>query len=397
MNILVSAIGFFRSFVYMKWIDDTELGIISLVQTIMLFIGLFQIGLLNGGYRIFSLNIKDQQTQINNLLFTYIALLSGLLICGWGIFTLTKVPFILNNTLLLVALVCGVMTLTQNWLNNTLIGKQKIKQLNTINITAALTSLAAVPLVFHYGFYGALITLVAQPLMFITITLLWQRELRPTGWNFDLKLIKYVLSFGFIPFLAGIFVIINLQIERWSIAELLGVEALGQFYLVFLYSTLFVLVPTSLLSIFFPKAIYAYENKQFTAFNKILKKHVQLLIVYVLCVTILTIFVMPPLIQWILPNHSGNMSYVYYFLPGAIALTLTDPLAIILNSIIRLKPLLYGGIVATILSFTLIISSNHLQIFNLTTMAIIKSIVNLTLLVIYIIYIAIYYRKIFIK
>ena len=77
INIYVSAMGFIRSIVFMKNLNMSDLGIISLVQTVMLFLGLFQIGLLNGGYRIFALNKTEQQTEINNLLFSYIILLSG--------------------------------------------------------------------------------------------------------------------------------------------------------------------------------------------------------------------------------------------------------------------------------------------------------------------------------
>ena len=83
MNIFVSSVGFIRSFLFMRWLDNNELGIISLVQTVMLFLSLFQIGLVNGGYRIFALDKAEQQLDINNVLFSYFALLTGVVLTAW--------------------------------------------------------------------------------------------------------------------------------------------------------------------------------------------------------------------------------------------------------------------------------------------------------------------------
>ena len=58
-----------------------------------------------------------------------------------------------------------------------------------------------------------------------------------------------------------------LQAERWSINGVLGVEALGSFYLVFLYVSLFQLVPNSVNSIFFPKGVKSYAEKRYDEFR----------------------------------------------------------------------------------------------------------------------------------
>ena len=76
INIGVSVVGFLKSMLFMRWLGMEELGIISLAQTIMSFISIFQIGLLNGGYRIFSLDRAEEQRNINNLIFSYIAVLT---------------------------------------------------------------------------------------------------------------------------------------------------------------------------------------------------------------------------------------------------------------------------------------------------------------------------------
>lgn len=107
------------------------------------------------------------------------------------------------------------------------------------------------PLAFMIGFWGGMLVIMIQPLVFVSMAVLRNKELLPTGFYFNLKYVKYILSFGFIPFLGGIFSSIYLQVERWSITEVLGVEALGGFYLVFLYVSLFLLIPNSINAIFF--------------------------------------------------------------------------------------------------------------------------------------------------
>lgn len=387
INLFVSGVGFAKSFLFMKWLDMTELGIISLVQTVMLFVGLFQLGLLNGGYRIFALDKAEQQREINNLLFTYIGCLSFLGVLIWCILHVCNIMLVLKSELLLVAFVCGILALTNNWLTNTLIGKGLISNINKINLISAFVSLLLLPLVVVWGIKGAIVVLISQPLIFVAITLFQNKSLRPTGLNFDIKLARYILSFGFIPFLAGIFTIINLQIERWSIAEILGPEALGKFYLVFLYSTLFTLVPTSLLNIYFPKAINFHETGDYPSFQKLLIKHVQSVLIYLLTVILFTIIALQPFVDWLLPQHAENTRYVYLILPGLFFLTLCDPVSVLLNSTLRLKPILLVGLLSLILTTLFVFVIEILGYFNLYTMSILKTVVNLAVFICYISYI----------
>lgn len=393
INIFVSAAGFARSFLFMKWLDNNELGIISLVQTIMMFLGLFQLGLLNGGYRIFALDKPNEQKAINNVLFSYFALILGVVLLFWLTLVTTDTTLIINNSLMLVALMCGVVTLMMNWLTNTLIGKRLIKDINYINLISATISLTLLPIISIWGMQGAIVVLFAQPIIFVSITLMKHKELRPSGWNFNLKLIRYILSFGFIPFLAGIFVMINIQIERWSIADILGTEALGQFYLVFLFNALFVLVPASLSSLFFPKSIKAYEEKNIPFFKLNLKRYTFVLCGYLLVVIVLSVFLLQPIIDFMFPQHSANTVYVFYFLPGLIAYTLCDPIGLIMNSAVKLRPMLVAGILSCVLNVGLIIIAKQFGVFTLTSMTIIKDIVNISVLICYIIFFVKSYRK----
>ena len=76
INILVAFLGFVRSFVFMKFLDFKELGLITLIQTGAMLIGFFQIGLINGGYRILALQKTELSEETNNVIFSYFSLLS---------------------------------------------------------------------------------------------------------------------------------------------------------------------------------------------------------------------------------------------------------------------------------------------------------------------------------
>ena len=108
VNIIVSSVGFLRSFIFMRWLGLEELGLISLAQTVMQFISLFQIGLINGGYRLFSLNKVDDQRKINNLLFSFFFMLLGVFLFAWLVIAMTGQQVIMSNDLLLVSILCGV-------------------------------------------------------------------------------------------------------------------------------------------------------------------------------------------------------------------------------------------------------------------------------------------------
>lgn len=394
INLFVSAVGFVRSFIFMRWLGMEELGLISLAQTVMQFLSLFQFGLINGGYRLFALNKSDDQERVNNLLFSYFSLLAGVCLTIWCIVAISGHKLIMDNSLLLVSIVCGMLMLINNWLNNTLIGKQKLTSINRINLLSVIISVALLPLVKLLGFTGAVIVIVSQPLVFVANTLIQNKDLRPTRFLLDLKLVHYVLKFGFIPFLSGIFVLINLQFERWSIAGFLGAEALGRFYLVFLYNSLYLLIPVSIQNIFFPKAVNAYERSSISEFKSLVKKELLVIFAYDALIVVITILLLNPVISIVFPNHIDNTIYVFYLLPGLIAQSLYEVPGLILNSCVRLKPILYGSLLGSMFNVIAILLLHHAGWFSLTSMAVVKSIVLIIPCVLTTLYVLATWKKI---
>ena len=384
VNVGLSAFSFLRSFVFMRYLDLRELGVISLVQTIFMFVGMLQIGLLNGGYRIVSLGKNDEMEKTNNTIHTYLLILIpiGLVFC----FLSSYFQWIKDISLiiLLISVVFGIFTLLNNWYQNMLIGEQKLSEVNLANVVSYSLSALMLPLAFLFGFWGAMLVIMIQPLVYVGTTMVRNKELRPTGFLFDLNYIKYILSFGFIPFLGGIFSILYLQVERWSIDGVLGIEALGSFYLVFLYVSLYQLVPVSINSIFFPKSVKAYAEKRYDDFKRLLKYYFLVLVGYGILISFVTVLLLKPVVSLLFPVHLVGVPFVYTILPGLIMMSLADPIGLVLNSAVILRPMLVSSVSNFVFNVVLIGVMIGNGIFTLQNIAILRTLSGTYMLVAYI-------------
>jgi O-antigen/teichoic acid export membrane protein len=393
INIAVSGMGFLRSFVFMKLLSIYDLGMLTIIQTIIALVSISQLGLINGGYRLVSLNRQEQSERVNNLLFSFFCLISVLLILFWLCSFFLDIQ--MSHIVLLIALMTGVMYLIVNWLTNTLIGKQALRELNIVNLISGTAALLLLPLSFFWGMNGAIVVLMAQPVFFILFVMIRNTELRPTAFCFDVKLIKYILSFGFIPFFSGIFTLINLQIERWTIVKYLGTEALGNFYLVFLFSTIFILIPSSLLNLFFPQCVRYFEESSIFLFKKQLQTHFCILLIYLIIAVVFSLFCLKFFVTLLIPNHINNVKYVFLYIPGLFALCLCDIFSLLFNSSVRLKPILLAGVLSVVLNIILLNLLLRLKYLSLDFMAVIKSILNIIILFFYFICFLFMKNKIF--
>ncbi|MDB2624720.1 hypothetical protein N9Y10_00840 [Flavobacteriaceae bacterium] len=381
INIAVGCVGFLKAFVFMTYFNFTELGIITLLNTTIMLVSLFQLGLLNGGYRIYSLGNTEENENINNTINTYFLIVASALL----LYVLSSYvfQFKINPVYVIIGGFTGITTLSKNWLTNMLIAKSQLRDLNVLNVLTngiSVLFLLSVPL---FGFIGALTVIVVPPLLFLTIALIKFKELRPTALSFKIKHIRFILISGFIPFVAGIFDQVNIQVQNWSIKWVLTEELLGKFYLVPLYILLFMLLPKSLNNLFFPKAMKLYNQREYEALRVHLKKYYISLFLYLIPAVLLTLYVMEPMVGWVFPEHLIGVQYVYIILPGMVAVLLSAPIGLIYNASIKLKPMLL------IYAFTVLINSVFIyhfwstDKFNLENIAILKSGLGIFILIFY--------------
>jgi O-antigen/teichoic acid export membrane protein len=180
---------------------------------------------------------------------------------------------------------------------------------------------------------------------------------------------------------------VNLQIERWSIALVLGEEALGRFYLVFLYQSLFLLVPTSIQSIFFPQAVRSFDESNLTSFKSIIKKQSFAMAAYDLLIMLITGLFFEAVVKLLFPLHADNTVFVYYFIPGLLAMSFVEVTGLILMASVRLRPILIGGITNLMVNIVLISVMIKFNEMTLTRMAMLKSLLYIIPLVIQLTYI----------
>ena len=345
VNILTAALGFIRSFAFMKFLGFEELGLITMVNTTASLLSLFQIGLINGGYRIIALGHEKVIEKTNNNILSFLIVVSG------GVFIITAILILLgiikDYATALISISIGVLFLFNNWFTNRLIGSGKLQKLNYANSVSVIISLLCLILVYYYGFVGALICLFAQPMFFMLLSI--DKTFKFTKFEIEISHLRYILSFGFIPFLSGIFFLIYSQIERWGISFLLGNEELGKMYLFFIILTLWILIPNSIGNIFFPKAIKYYDIGDKPNFNKTIYNNIKIIVTYNIIGSLLLFTLLTPLVGLFFPNHLPYVYLVFLSIIGLFFRTLADPFSLFFNSIVKLKYIFWSELISLFL------------------------------------------------
>lgn len=364
INIFVAIVGFVRSFVFIKFFDFEALGILTLVQTGAMLVGFFQIGLINGGYRLVALQKNELTEEVNNLIFSYFSILCLVLI---GLYTFLSAFGVFDESIsVLLTGVFGISLLSTNWLTNVLIAEKSFKLLNITNFISALLALICLPLAFYWGVNGGIVVLLMQPLVFSLIILSTQKSKRPTSFLLSIPKIKMVLDYGFIPFLSGLFFLLYLQIEKWSISFYLGSESLGQLYLLFLIVSLWVLVPTSVMNVFFPKAVLSYDKKDFQGLIKVVNYHFIFVFLYVGLISFGIYLFFEPLVGFFFSEHLPFTKYVFLALIGLTFRSLSDPISVYLNTVVYLKPIFWSDLTSTVFYILSIFYMVYMDNFTLT-------------------------------
>ena len=98
-----------------------DLGIISLSLTLMQFLSFLQLGLFNGGFRLLCYENSEEKNNVNNLVYSYIVVISGIVFILYFISYLTGIDLVLSKNILIVSLIGGLIMLLNNWLMNSLI------------------------------------------------------------------------------------------------------------------------------------------------------------------------------------------------------------------------------------------------------------------------------------
>lgn len=344
-TILVSLLAFARNLFFMKSLDLASLGQVTLMATLIMLVGFVQVGLINGAYNQYAARDREVNRRIVELMTTgVLVLIPPAIIVTWILQKTEILVEVVWPATLAFGVAAGIATLASTWLNNALIADGHLGRSNLINLSAVLLSLLAAFLSLDYGLGAALSSLLLQPLIVAFAAMVLDPNLRPRSLGVHRETLELIFRLGLMPFLAGLTVLLMYQVERWSIAAVLGSEALGEFYIVLMYTAFFGLIPDALLNVYFPqakRAFVAYDPQLLMTF---VRHHQRDLLAYCLLAVVVTVFLMPPAIERFLPAFTGSAGLVYYALPGLVLFTLRNIATMVLFSSGEMGPLLVSGV-----------------------------------------------------
>jgi O-antigen/teichoic acid export membrane protein len=337
VNLLVLA----RSYVAMRALDYHELGLLAITQSIVLLVGAGQLGILNGGYRMLCAEDQRGARRINDQVYSLIGVL--------GAVTLVLVAAALGTVddaqqaiAVAVGGLAGVLTILRSWMVNHLIASVSLGSLNRVNFVSALLSFVVLAAVGLQPLLVCLLSILLQPLAFAIYALYREPGVRPGEMLWNRELVRRLFASGFVVFLTGVLLIINGQLERWSIVASTGTEGLGHFYLALLFVNLYTMVPTSLDALYLPKLVRARASGDLQAVQLDLGKFFALTLAYASAVTLATALLARPIVDLLLPTYAQDLRYVYLVLPGLVVFGLTAPLAIVFNVLIDYRYYFYA-------------------------------------------------------
>ncbi len=303
----------------MKYLPFYDVGLLAMLISVIEFVSMLQLGLLNGGFRMYFVNTPSVNRRINSMLFSYFGILWILSLVVFLLAILLNGPLNLKILMIAIGAIAGTITLAKTWCSNLMIAAQKLRMLNKLNIWSTLLSFPFILLVPKYGLPGSVALITIQPVVFVIAALWFNPELRPHGPVYKKSLLRKLMLFGFVPFLAGILLKVDDQVERWGIIDILGIEVFGKYNLVLIYCSVFMLVPASINPIFFLKAIAQYRNNNLQELRKTMLYYILTLFSYTAVTIGLTVLLLPYLVNLLLPKYNIGVRYVWYILPYVFA------------------------------------------------------------------------------
>jgi O-antigen/teichoic acid export membrane protein len=373
VNVGVNLLFLLRSYVTMRVLDYAELGLVTMLQSIILLIGAMQFGFLNGGYRLLCSADDEGARRINDLIYSFV----GLLALASLAVAAVALAFASGSHYRLVTLLgvsAGVLTLVRNWMSNQMIARVMLRKLNRISLWSAMASIALLAGVGVDPFLACLGSIVLQPAVFAASVFLSEPSLRPRGLAMPRDLVRQVLVSGFVMFLTGIFLQVNTQLERWYVLRFVGLDALGHLYLAILFIGLFQLVPSSLDAIFLTKLVRAHANRATAEVSRDVRRFFLATLGYSVLSVIIVATCARPLLELLLPKYIDDLRYVYLVIPGLVIFTLASPLAIMFNVLIRYRYFFYAyGLGSAVTAAAFVLSVLEGRVLGLTEVTLLKS------------------------
>jgi O-antigen/teichoic acid export membrane protein len=238
--------------------------------------------------------------------------------------------------------------LVRNWQTNQLIAAGRLRALNAINLSAALVSLLPLAFLGVAPLEACAATLVIYPLAFVVPAWIAAPGLRPRALALGGDTARAIMAAGFLVFLAGMLLQVNIQIERWYVTLELGVEALGHLFVATMFVTLLQLVPNALNAVFLPSAVAANSADDDAALRRTMRRYVGALAVYAAAAGLAVWLLAEPVLALLAPGYIPDLAYVYLIAPGALAITIAGAFGLGFVVVMRYRAMIAAYMLGTI-------------------------------------------------
>jgi len=344
INLAVNLLVLVRAYVFLQVLDYRELGLITLLQSVVMLLGMLQFGVINGAYRLILSAKDDEQQELVDFVFSFIGVLCAIAMIVAGV-SLLLMARLEDGLIGALGVAGGAASLVRNWQTNLMIAEQRLSMLNAINLGSALAALAFFALLHLSPLLACMAVIMAQPGLFVILAAFVKEVRKPSRFALAWPLARRILAAGFVIFLSGMLLQLNVQLERWYVIAELGIEALGHLFIAIMVLTLLQLVPAALDAIMLPAAVRAHEQRDTARLASTMRTYLALLIGYAVAVAIAIAFLAEPVLGLLAPKYIGDLVYVYLIAPGALVLTVSSAFALAFSVLIRYRYLLiaYGG------------------------------------------------------
>lgn len=375
ITILVSFFNFYKSYYFAHILSFDELGEITIIQSFLLIMGMSHLGILNGAFRISSFN-KEMDSEITGLILIIVVLVVFIFLCGSIYIYFFQYKNLLNY---LYSVIVGAFILLTNYFTNFLLARGKLIILAKINFISSFLAFLLIFIFNKVDFKKALLIISFQPIIYLIFVLFFRNHFAIVL-KFNSKLIQSLLKNGIFPYLASLVAMLATQFERFEITKSIGLTGLGMFSIVYLYQTVYQLIPSAVNNIYFPKIINAYVSE--INFRKHIIDYYKVIILYQIVVLISMIVLIEPIFLYFLPQHFKNIKLIYISFIGFSILTYSDPLIIAFNAMNKMKYILYAFIIAFLIWAAIYFGYIHISKLNLFGFAYFKMSYSLILFII---------------
>ena len=269
--IVGSLIQIFYTPFYMKYLGTTDFGINSLVQSIMGYMGMLNLGLGNAmlrytvRYRVEGK--KEEEKSLNGMfltIFTILMLISIII----GVFVYKNIPEFFGNNFTIQELSKTKIVFLMMMLNvaisfpvgvfsTNIISREKFLYQRGINLfKTIITPIVGIILMLNgYGLIAVTISVVTLGILLSIFDIIYAKKLgmRVNFNKFDLKILKEIFKYSSFIFLNIVIDRIYWGTDRVIIGKYMGVTAVGIYSIASIFNQLYMNFSTAISGVLFPK------------------------------------------------------------------------------------------------------------------------------------------------